>query len=93
MAQLALAQFHSAQEENAVTCFMPTQWYSIVRERMSQALKDATKTMTVDQVLQAEQIAARRLDDKGKTPSVQTNGEARRRRSMKREEPREMSVS
>ena len=67
MAQLALAQFYSAHRTNlanALNCYM---WYSIVSEQISQAYKDATKGLTMDQLLQAEQMAAETLK-KRKTP-------------------------
>src|SRR5271157_1734677 len=92
MAQLALAQFYSAKRTNPSDVIHTYAWYSIVCERITRAWKDVAKTMTVDQVLQAEQIAARWLDDSGKTSSMPTNGEARRRRSATREEPHECAV-
>ena len=66
MAQLALAQFYSANKTNPSDVLHTYAWYSIASERMSQAWEDATKTMTVDQVLQAEQMAARWLNKKRK---------------------------
>src|SRR5271157_2015339 len=92
MAQLALAQFYSANRTNPSDVIHTYAWYSIVCERISGAWKDVAKTMTVDQVLQAEQMAARWLDDSGKTLPARTNGEARRRRSATREEPPERAV-
>src|SRR5271167_706526 len=93
MAQLALAQFYSANRTNLSDVLHTYAWYSIVFERVSQALKDAAKTMTLDQVLQAEQMANRWLDNRGKTPSVQNNGEPTRRRSATTEKPLEIEVS
>src|SRR5271157_3875945 len=92
MAQLALAQFYSANRTNPSDVLHTYMWYSVAMERITRAWKDVAKTMTVDQVLQAEQIAARWLDDSGKTSSMPTNGEARRRRSATREEPHECAV-
>jgi len=92
MAQLALAQFYSANRKNPHDMLRTYAWYSIVSERISRAWKDVAKTMTVDEVLEAEQLAARWLDSGGKSPSMQSKGEARRRRSMTREEPLEKAV-
>jgi DNA-binding NarL/FixJ family response regulator len=82
MAQLALAQFYSANGTNPGDVLHTYAWYSIAIERISQAWKDVTKTMTVDQVLRAEQMAAGWLNKRGKDPSIRTNGTAQRRRSM-----------
>jgi len=87
MAQLALAQFHASRRKNAGDALDAYAWYSVARERISQALKEATKTMTVDQVIQAEQMTARQLDNGGKAPSVRTKGEARHPRSVTKEKP------
>jgi len=93
MAQLALAQFYSAKRTNPSDMLHTYAWYSIVSERISRDWKDTAKTMTVDQVLQAEQIAAKWLDNRGKTaPSVRTNGEARRRSFRTREEPLDVAA-
>jgi len=87
MAQLALAQFYSANRTNSSDMLHTYAWYSIAIERISRAWKDVTKAMTVDQVLQAEQMAARWLNDRGKHASVRTNVAAQRRRSAKGAEP------
>src|SRR5271157_927688 len=91
-AQLALAQFYSRNRTNLSDVIHTYAWYSIVCERISRDWKDVAKTMTVDQVLQAEQIAARWLDDRGKAPSVRNKGEVQRRRSAMTKETREMAV-
>ena len=77
MAQLALAQFYSANRTNPSDVLHTYAWYSIASERMSQAWKDATKTMTVDQVLQAEQMAARWLNKQRKNPFARNEGDGR----------------
>lgn len=92
MAQLALAQFHASRRKNAGDALDAYQWYSVARERISQALKEATKTMTVDQVIQAEQMTARQLDNGGKAPSMCAKDEARHRRSTTKEEAFEKPV-
>src|SRR5271157_3928479 len=92
MAQLVLARSCSAKRTNSSDVIHTYAWYSIVCERIMRDWKDATDTMTVDQVLQAEQIAARWLDNEGKTLAVPRNGEAPRRRSAMTKETREMAV-
>jgi DNA-binding CsgD family transcriptional regulator len=92
MAQLALAQFHASRRKNAGDALDAYQWYSVARERISQALKEATKTMTVDQVIQAEQMTARQLDNGGKAPSMCAKDEARHRRSTTKEKAFEKPV-
>ena len=86
MAQLALAQFYSANRTNPSDVLQTYAWYSIVCERISRAWKDTTKTMTVDQVLQAEQLAARWLNRRGKNTSLRAKGAGQRRKSVVREE-------
>ena len=60
MAQLALAQFYSAHRTNLTNALNGYMWYSIASEQISQGYKDATKGLTMDQLLQAEQMAAER---------------------------------
>jgi DNA-binding NarL/FixJ family response regulator len=81
MAQLVLAQFHSANRTKPSDVLHTYAWYSIACERVSQAWKDVTKTMTVDQVLQAEEMATKWLDRREKPSSIRPNGGAQRRRS------------
>ena len=92
MAQLALAQFYSANKTNPSDVLHTYAWYSIASERMSQAWKDATKAMTIDQVLEAEQMAARWLNSKEKNSSIRSNGTAPRRRSTLGKGPLERAV-
>lgn len=92
MAQIALAQFYAANRSSPNDVLNTYAWYSIAIERISQAWRDVTKTMTVDQVLQAEQMAARWLNKSGKTPSVRANGSPQRRRSMMGIEPAERAL-
>ena len=89
MAQLAMAQFYSTNRRNASDVLHSYAWYSIASERMSQAWEEATKTMTVDQVLQAEQMAARWLNTEGKNASsIQTKAQ-RSVAGIRPEEPEE----
>src|SRR5271157_484502 len=54
MAQLALAQFYSANGTSPSDMIHTYAWYSVAIERISQAWKDITKTLTVEQVVRAE---------------------------------------
>ncbi len=58
IAQLALAQFHSARRASPEDALQTYGWYSIVGKQISQAREHATKEMTTEQVLQAKQMAA-----------------------------------
>ena len=90
--ELALAQFYAGDKTNLNNVLHAYAWYLIASERISQALKNVTKTMTVDQVLQAEQMAARWLDNKGNTPLIRTNCAAKRNKSAEAEKPDEIAV-
>ena len=60
MAQLALAQFYSAHGTNLTDALYGYMWYSIASEQISRAYKEVAKGLTMDQLLQAEQMAALR---------------------------------
>ena len=60
IAQLALAQFYSAHRTNLTNALNGYMWYLIASEQISQAYKDATRGLTMDQLLQAEQMATER---------------------------------
>ena len=81
MAQFLLAQFYSANRTSPTDVLQSYMWYAVAIQRLSRDWKDATKAMTVDQVLQAEQMAVRWLRTKGEAPSNGTRGEAVHRRS------------
>ncbi len=68
MAQLALAQFYSARRADPADVLHSYAWFAIICERTSRTLKDLAKTMTVDQVVQAEQLATGWLDTKANNP-------------------------
>jgi len=70
MAQLALAQFCSANRTNPSDVLHSYVWYSIAMERISRAWKDVTNAMTVDQLLQAEHMAANWLNKRGKILTI-----------------------
>ena len=92
MAQLVLAQFYSANKTNPTDVLQTYAWYSIACERVSQAWKEVTKTMTVDQVLQAEEMATQWLAKREKNSSLRHNGLAQRRRSRTGEETLERAA-
>src|SRR5271165_1665195 len=58
MTQVALAQFYATRRANSSDALNAYMWYSIASEQMAQAYKDATKRITMDQILQAEQMVA-----------------------------------
>jgi DNA-binding NarL/FixJ family response regulator len=66
LAQLALAQFYSARSSDKNDATRSYMWYSIASEQLSRACGDATKGMTVEQLLQAERMAAEWLTQREK---------------------------
>jgi DNA-binding NarL/FixJ family response regulator len=92
MAQLVLAQFYSDNKTNPDNVLQTYAWYSIACEKVSQAWKDVTRTMTVDQVLQAEEMAAKWLDRREKSSSIRPGRGAQRRQSTRGEEVLERAV-
>jgi two-component system, NarL family, nitrate/nitrite response regulator NarL len=66
VAQLALAQFYSADKNDPSNALHTYAWYSVAMERMSRAWKAVTNTMTVDEILQAEQMASNWLTKEGR---------------------------
>jgi DNA-binding CsgD family transcriptional regulator len=65
LAQLALAQFYLTQGKGPNNAMSAYAWYSIASERMTRVLTDAAKGLTVDQLLQAERLAADWLEKRG----------------------------
>ena len=92
MAQLVLAQFYSANKANQDDVLHTYAWYSIACERVSQAWKEVTKTMTVDQVLQAEEMAAKWLGSREKSSSIRSNRTPQHRQSTRGEDGLERAV-
>jgi len=66
MAQLALAQHYSAHGTTPADASQAYAWYSIASEQMANVLNDAAKGMSLDQLLQAEQIASSWLNRRQK---------------------------
>lgn len=56
MTQVALAQFYSTHPANGNDALNAYLWYSIARERTTQALMNVAKRLTMDEILQAEQL-------------------------------------
>src|SRR5215471_8728205 len=67
IAQLALAQHYSSNGRNAGDRCNSYVWYSIAMQQLLQGWKDITQEMTVDQVEEAEQRAARWLGARAPT--------------------------
>jgi DNA-binding NarL/FixJ family response regulator len=73
-AQIALAQFHAVHKsDSAVEAYM---WYAIAAEQISQRNKKLAKELTLDQLLEAEQLVAERLNRRN-LPSVTTGARPR----------------
>src|SRR5271167_4489588 len=70
IAQLALAQYYSARGASPSEALHTYMWYSVVSEQISRACKEATDGMTMDQMLQAEQMVRKLLNRKGKIFSI-----------------------
>lgn len=58
-AQLALAQFYATQTSNG-NLLHAHRWYSILSEQISRASREITRMLTVDQLIQSEQMIAER---------------------------------
>jgi len=69
IAQLTLAQFYSARKAGPSDMVQAQMWYSVASEQLSRASKGAADGMTMDDLLQAEQMAASWLNKK-KIPPV-----------------------
>ena len=82
MAQLALAQHYSSNGRNPSDRCDSYVWYSIVMQQLSQAWTDIAQEMTMDQVVEAEQRAARLLAFRGKKPVMRHELVSTRFRSL-----------
>ncbi len=70
IAQLTLAQFYSARRAGPNDLLYAHMWYSLAGEQLARASKDATKGMAMDQLLQAEQMAANWMNKTKKLPPL-----------------------
>jgi len=82
MAQLALAQHYSSNGRNPGDRCNSYVWYSIVMQQLSEAWTDMAQEMTMDQVVEAEQRAARLLEFRGKKPVMRHELVSTRCRSL-----------
>ena len=67
-AQLALAQIHSARRSGPKDLVNAYMWYLIVNEQIARARNHVNKTMTMEQLLEAEQRAAEWMRKTRKIP-------------------------
>jgi len=70
IAQLALAQFYSRQKSNPPEQLHAYTWYQIASEQIARACKEASKGLSIDQLLQAEQLATSWLNKRAKVASI-----------------------
>jgi len=78
IAQLALTEFYSTHGTSPSDAIRAYMWRSIVSEQMSRACRDVTTGMTVDQLLQAEQLAADWIERRARVFSVPENESSNR---------------
>ena len=71
-AQLALAQSYSARQSGPMDLVNAYKWYLIVNEQISRAKDQINKTMTMEQVFEAEQRAAEWMRKTNKIPPSST---------------------
>ena len=69
-AQLELARFYRTRRTDSKDLIQAYKWYLIASERISRASKIVGKTMTMEQKLQAEQMAAEWLKKTQRIPPV-----------------------
>lgn len=70
IAALALAHLYSTRKANSKDVIRAYKWYLIASEQISRTSKSAAKTMTMEQLLQAEQMADEWLKKTQKLPST-----------------------
>jgi TPR repeat protein len=72
IAQIALAQFYAARKSDPNSAIQAHMWYSIAAQQISQGCKDLAKKLTLDQLVEAEQLASEKLIEKknGDTAAV-----------------------
>jgi len=58
MTQVALAQFYATRRSSSSDALNAYMWHSIASEKMAESYQEATKRLTMDQILQAEQMVA-----------------------------------
>lgn len=65
LAQLALAQFYSSRGTSKEDALYAYKWCSVVKERLSQLCEEIANTLTVDQLVAADNMAAGALPKTG----------------------------
>jgi len=75
-AQFALAQIYAARRSGPKDLVQAYMWYLIVNEQISRAKNNINKTMTMEQLLEAEQRAAEWMRKTRKIPPASTEDEA-----------------
>lgn len=73
-AQLALAQIYSARRSGPKDLVSAYMWYLIVNEQIARARNHVNKTMTMEQLLEAEQRAAEWMRKSRKIPPSSSEG-------------------
>jgi two-component system nitrate/nitrite response regulator NarL len=73
-AQLALAQIYSARRTGPKHLVYAYMWFLIVTEQITRAKDHVSKTMTMEQLLEAEQRAAEWMRKTRKTPPASVEG-------------------
>lgn len=64
IAQIALAQFHALRETNPSSVLQAYLWYSVASEQIAQASNDLAKGLSIENLLQAEQMATEKRNKK-----------------------------
>ena len=70
IAQLELARFYWTRKADSKDLIQAYKWYSIANQQILRTIKGVGKTMTMEQILQAEQLAAEWLKKRQKLPSA-----------------------
>jgi TPR repeat protein len=74
IAQLVLAQLYQDRKVNPTDIVLAYKWYLIVSSQISRTSKTLSKTMTTEQLLQAEKMAADWLRTTQKIPAASVGG-------------------
>jgi len=64
MAQIALAQFYALRKSDPNCAIQAHMWYSIAAQQISHGCKELAKKLTLEQLLEAEQLTAEKFVDK-----------------------------
>jgi DNA-binding CsgD family transcriptional regulator len=75
LAQVALAQFYALRKSEPGGAIQAHVWYSIAAEQISRGCKELAKKLTLDQLLEAEQMAADKLSEKNNSDTTADGSE------------------